>query len=170
MTSVRKQTLSTATGQPHVKGRLPTWITSKTRRDEALTGYVFILPWMLGFLIFALGPVLASFVLIFMKWEVLTPPQFAGLDNLRYLLSDPLLIKSLVNTAIYTIFAVPMQLVMALFAALLLNVEVRGTNIYRTLLYLPSQMPAAASSILWFFIFSPTYGLANQLLGDFGIP
>jgi len=169
MTSVSKQPLSIATAQPQVKSRLPTWITSKTRRDEALTGYVFILPWMLGFLIFALGPVLASFVLIFMKWEVLTPPQFAGLDNLRYLLSDPLLIKSLVNTAIYTIFAVPMQLVMALFAALLLNVEVRGTNIYRTLLYLPSQMPAAASSILWFFIFSPTYGLANQLLGDFGI-
>ena len=147
MTTVSKQSLSISTTQPQVKSRPPTWITSKPRRDEALAGYVFILPWALGFLIFALGPVLASFVLIFMKWAVLTPPEFAGLDNFRTLLSDPLVIKSLVNTGIYTIFAVPMQLVMALFAALLLNVDVRGTNIYRTLLYLPSQMPAAASSI-----------------------
>jgi multiple sugar transport system permease protein len=80
-----------------------------------------------------------------------------------------LVAKALINTGIYTIFAVPLQLLMALFAALMLNVNVRGTNIYRTLLYLPTQMPAAASSILWFFIFSPTYGLANQIIGMFGI-
>jgi multiple sugar transport system permease protein len=92
-----------------------------------------------------------------------------GLDNFRRFFSDPLVVTSLVNTAIYTIFAVPMQLGMALFAALLLNVNVRGTNVYRTLLYLPSQMPLVASSILWFFIFSPTYGLANQLIRVFGV-
>jgi multiple sugar transport system permease protein len=170
--TVKDQVLPKSQAQDEVKGRskLPTWITSKMVRDEAIAGYVFILPWFLGLLIFSVGPVVASFVLMFMHWEVLTPPKFAGLDNFQRLLADPLFIKSLTNTAIYTIFAVPLQLLMALFAALLLNINVRGTNIYRTLLYLPTQMPVAASSILWFFIFSPTYGLANQLIGSFGIP
>lgn len=146
------------------------WFSSKIRRDEALAGYLAVLPWLLGFLFFALGPVVWSFILMFMHWEVLSPPEFIGLDNFRRFLADPLVTKSLLNTAIYTMFAVPLQLLMALFAALLLNVDVRGTNLYRTLLYLPSQMPLVASSILWFFIFSPTYGLANQLIGRLGIP
>ncbi len=168
--AIKNQALSASQPQPQI-GTKPrnTWFSSKMRRQEALAAYVCILPWFLGFLIFALGPVIASFVLMFFRWEVLTPPVFAGLENFQRLFADPLVGKALLNTAIFTIFAVPLQLILALFAALLLNVDVRGTNIYRTLLYLPTQMPVAASSILWFFIFSPTYGLANQVIGVFGI-
>jgi len=168
--AVKDQSLPQLQTQQEIKGKRRTWFSSKMRRQEAFAGYLSILPWLLGFIFFAAGPVLASFVMMFMRWEVLSPPEFAGLENFRRLFSDPLVLKSLVNTGIYTIFAVPLQLGMALFAALLLNVEVRGTNFYRTLLYLPSQMPLVASSILWFFIFSPTYGLANQIIAMVDIP
>jgi multiple sugar transport system permease protein len=83
---------------------------------------------------------------------------------------DPLVPVSLFNTVFYTVLVVPLHLLAALVAALLLNVGVKGTNVYRAIVYLPSQMPLVASSILWFFIFSPTYGLANALLGYLGLP
>jgi len=147
----------------------PSWWTSPMRRREAIAGYVAILPWLLGFIIFALGPIVASFILIFTHWEILTPPTWAGLENVRHLLADPLVPISLFNTAFYTLLAVPLNLAAALLAALLLNVGVRGTNVYRAITYLPSQMPSVASAILWFFIFSPTYGLMNAFLGWFGV-
>ena len=143
---------------------------SALRRGEALAGYLAILPWLLGFLFFTLGPLLASFGLMFMDWEILTPPAWNDFGNFRRLELDPLVPVSLYNTLFYTAFAVPLNLLAALAAALLLNVGVRGTNVYRAIIYLPSQMPLVASSILWFFIFSPTYGLANALLGLFGLP
>ena len=140
------------------------------RRREAAAGYVAILPWLLGFLFFTLGPLLASFGLMFMDWEILTPPSWNDFGNFRRLLLDPLVPVSLYNTLFYTAFAVPLNLLAALLAALLLNVGLPGTNVYRAIIYLPSQMPLVASSILWFFIFSPTYGLANAVLGYVGLP
>ncbi|MBI2940561.1 MAG: sugar ABC transporter permease [Chloroflexi bacterium] len=139
------------------------------RRREALAGYLAILPWFLGFLFFAIGPIAASFGLMFVSWEVITPPTWSGLGNFERLLGDSLALISLQNTLFYTVFAVPLNLLAALFAASLLNVGVRGTNVYRAIIYLPSQMPLVASSILWFYIFSPTYGLANGVLGWFGV-
>jgi len=149
--------------------RLRSWLGLSLRKEEAIAGYTAILPWFLGFLIFSLGPIVASFGLMFTKWEIITPVMWAGLNNFRRLVADPLVPKSLYNTLFYSVLAVPLNLVAALFAALLLNVNVKGTNVYRALIYLPSQMPAVATSILWFFIFSPTYGLANGVLGWFGI-
>ena len=157
-----------AKAHPRSKGRFG--LGSPLRRREAIAGYIAIMPWLLGFIFFALGPIIASFVLMFMKWEIITPTTWAGLSNFRRLAADPLVMKSLANTLYYTILAVPLSLVVALIAAYLLNVSVRGSNIYRSLIYLPSQMPLVASAILWFFIFSPTYGLANQVLSWFGIP
>ena len=161
-------TLMQARSRPGKARRSP--FASPMRRREAIAGYIAILPWFLGFLIFALGPMVASLVLMFMKWEVLTPPAWIGLANFGRMLADPLVGLSLRNTLFYTLLAVPLNMLAALFAALLLNVGVKGTNLYRAIIYLPSQMPAVASAILWFFIFSPTYGLANDLLAWFGIP
>ena len=157
------------TTKTQLAGYRRAWLGSSLRRQETIAGYITILPWFLGFLFFAIGPTIASFVLMFMKWEVLTPPTWAGLGNFQRLVADRLVLKSLFNTVYYTLLAVPLQLAAALFAASFLNVGVRGTNFYRTFLYLPSQMPLVASAILWFFIFSPTYGLANSFLGWFGI-
>lgn len=142
---------------------------SRLRRREAFAGFVSILPWLVGFIIFSLGPMVASLALTFAKWEIITPATWSGLDNFRRLVADPLVRTSLWNSFYYTIFSVPLNLAAALCVASLLNVGVKGTNIYRALIYLPSQMPAVATAILWFFIFSPTYGLANAVLGWFGI-
>ena len=161
--------LDPAAAQPRAPSQRRRLFRISLRQQEALAGYVAISPWMLGFLVFAAGPMAASLVLVFMKWEVITPPQFVGLNNFTKFFQDPLVGKALYNTAFYTLFAVPLHLLSALGAAMLLNVGVRGSNIYRSLMYLPSQMPAVASAILWFFVFSPTYGLANAVLGWFGI-
>jgi multiple sugar transport system permease protein len=143
---------------------------SRLRRQEAVAGYLAIMPWLIGFLVFSAGPIAASFVLMFMRWEVLTPPAWSGLDNFDRLVHDPLVPVALFNTVVYTVLAVPLHLAAALAAALLLNAGIRGTNVYRVLIFVPSQMPLVASAILWFFIFSPTYGLANAVLGWVGVP
>ena len=139
------------------------------QRREAVAGYLAILPWLVGFVVFTLGPLVASFALMFADWEILTPPTWNNFGNFARATADSLVPASLYNTLFYTALAVPLNLVAALAASLLLNVGVRGTNIYRAIIYLPSQMPLVASSILWFFIFSPTYGLANAVLGLFGV-
>jgi len=128
------------------------------------------LPWFLGFLIFTVGPMIASVVMAAMKWEVITPPRWVGLANVHRLISDELFATALWNTAFYTCLAVPLNLLAALAAAMMLNAGVRGTNLYRAIIYLPSQTPAVANAMLWFFIFSPTYGLANDVLNLFGLP
>ena len=145
------------------------WLGSKLRRREALAGYIAIAPWFLGFLAFSLGPMVASLVFMFTRWEILRPPVWSGLENLQHLIEDPLVGQSLLNTAFYTFLAIPLNLAFALVVAVLLNNNLPGSNIFRTVFYLPSQMPAVASAILWFLVFSPSYGLANQVLSWFDI-
>lgn len=142
---------------------------SPLERKEAIHGYIAILPWLLGFLIFTAGPMAFSAYLIFTDWELITPPEWVGLENVRELLTDQVFRTTLWNTAIYTVVSVPLQLLVALAVALLLNLNIRGSNLYRAIIFLPSQTPVVATAMLWFFIFSPTGGLANAALGVFGI-
>lgn len=135
-----------------------------------IAGYLFVLPWILGFLIFTAGPMLASIVMSFMKWEVITPPEFVGVQNFTALISDPLFTTSLYNTAFYTILAVPLQLIVALLTAMLLNTKAKGIAFYRTIYYLPSVTPVVASAMLWLWIFNPEFGLANALLDKLSLP
>lgn len=143
---------------------------SPLRKKEAIYGYIAIMPWLIGFLVFTAGPMIFSGYLVFTEWELLTPPVWVGLDNVRFLLKDPMFRTALWNTFIYTVISVPLQLLVALGVALLLNLNIRGTNLYRAIIFLPSQTPVVASAMLWFFIFSPTQGLANAGLKVFGIP
>jgi multiple sugar transport system permease protein len=133
-------------------------------------GWLFILPWLVGFLLFTAGPMVGSAVLSLMEWEVLTPPEWVGIANFRQMAEDPLFYKSLYNTAFYTLLGVPIYLVASLVMALLLNLPLRGIPIYRTIYFLPSLTPAVANALLWVWIFSPDFGLANYLLGLVGIP
>jgi len=137
---------------------------------EAVDGWLFILPWLFGFLIFTAGPMLASAVLSFMEWEILTPASWVGLANFRQMLRDPLFYKSLYNTAYYSFLGVPLYLIASLMMALLLNMPVRGTSIYRTFFFIPSLTPAVANALLWTWIFSPDFGLANYFLQTVGLP
>lgn len=132
-------------------------------------GYIAIMPWLIGFLVFTAGPMVFSAYLVFTEWELLTPPRWVGLANIRFLLQDEMFRTTLWNTFTYTAISVPLQLLVALGVALLLNLNIRGTNWYRALIFLPSQTPVVASAMLWFFIFSPTSGLANAALSTVGV-
>jgi len=141
----------------------------RIRRREAVIAYLFILPWFIGFVLFIAGPVLASLVLSFYSWRVITPPVFTGLDNFRRMFfEDPLFIQSLKVTGIYVLFAIPLGQIGSLLLALLLNQKIRAIAVWRTIFYLPSVVSGVAVSVLWLWIYHPTYGLLNSFLASFG--
>jgi multiple sugar transport system permease protein len=143
---------------------------SRSRR-EAIWGYVFVSPWIIGLLVFTLGPVIASFGLSFADYELLTPPTWIGTRNYVELLTrDRLFLLSLYNTVYYTMFSVPLGIMFAFLLALLLNVKLPGMNVYRTVFYLPAVTSGVAVSLLWIWLFNPQFGLINYLLRSIGLP
>ncbi|NPV77759.1 MAG: sugar ABC transporter permease [Anaerolineae bacterium] len=140
------------------------------RKREALSFYLFILPWILGFLFFYLGPILASFYFSLTSWDLLTAPKWIGLRNYEKIFTnDPLFFQSLKVTFIYTFSYVPLDLIFGLLAALLVNRQIRGVGIFRTIFYLPSVLSGVAYVVMWLWIFNPQAGLINTLLGFFGV-
>jgi multiple sugar transport system permease protein len=137
---------------------------------EYLDGYIFILPWMLGFFIFVAGPMVASFLISFMEWEIVTPARWSGFAQYQHLFQDRQFYLSLYNTAYYVFIGVPLHLLLALLAAMAMNLNLRGIRIYRTLYFIPSITPVVASSLLWLWIFNPDFGLANSFLNWLGLP
>ncbi len=143
---------------------------SALARREAIDGYLFIAPWIIGFVLFTAGPMIASFALIFVDWDLLGDPRWGGLTNVTRLWSDRLVGESLYNTGYYTFFSVPLRLGLALAIAILLNQAVRGQSFWRTLFYLPAVVPAVANVILWMWMFNPNQGLFNMVLTTLGLP
>jgi multiple sugar transport system permease protein len=140
-------------------------------RREIVWGYIFVAPWIIGFLIFTLGPVIASFALSFTDYELIVAPVWVGLKNYRTLLTqDRLFGLSLFNTAYYSFFSVPLGIVVAFLLAMLLNVQLPGMKAYRTVFYLPTVTSGVAVSILWVWLFNPQFGLINYLLRLVGLP
>lgn len=144
--------------------------TGSLARREALTFYLLISPWLLGLLLFVLGPMVASLVISFTKWDLLSPARFVGLDNYEKMFTrDPLFWQSLKVTAIYTLVYVPVELTGGLVLALLMNQKLRGIGLFRTIYYLPSVLPGVAFVVLWMWILHPDVGLINTLLSYVGI-
>jgi multiple sugar transport system permease protein len=143
---------------------------SKLRRREAIDGYLFISPWIIGFILWVAGPMIASIVIAFMEWDLLSQPRWAGFNNFTSLFQDRLVLISLWNTAYYTFLGVPLELATALGMALLLNQRIRFQSAFRTFFYIPSVMPAVANAVLWLWILNPEVGLANSLLRLLGLP
>jgi multiple sugar transport system permease protein len=137
---------------------------------EQIDGYLFILPWLIGFFVFVAGPMVASFVISFMRWEIVTPPAWIGPAQYVKLFQDDRFYLSLYNTAYYVFLGVPLHLFLALLAALAMNLNLRGIRIYRTIYFIPSITPLVASSLLWLWIFNPEFGLANSALNALGLP
>ncbi|KKB08350.1 ABC transporter permease [Devosia chinhatensis] len=133
-------------------------------------GYLFLLPWLIGFLGLTIGPILTSFYLSFTHFDLLTAPRWAGLDNyMRMFTNDPKFAASMRVTFVFVIFSVPLKLAFALGVALLLNRGMKGLPLYRALFYLPSLLGASvAIAILWRQMFAGN-GLVNQVLANFGI-
>jgi multiple sugar transport system permease protein len=139
-------------------------------QQPSFWGFIFITPWLLGFLIFTAGPMLTSLWLSFQKYD-LHSSKFVGIENYRRLFyEDPLFWKSLKNTFTYAIFSVPLGITGSLIIALLLNQKVGGQKLFRTLFYLPSLVPAVASALLWQWIFNADNGVLNTMMGWVGLP
>ncbi len=135
-----------------------------------ISGYLFIAPWLLGFLLLTVGPMIYSMYLSFTSATLLSPPRWIGIENYQKMFSnDPLFFESFWNTIYYVIFAVPLGLVLSLLLALLLNQKLRGMSIFRTVFFLPSITNMVAVSVLWLWIFNPEFGLLNTALEKFGI-
>jgi multiple sugar transport system permease protein len=137
--------------------------------SEALTGYLFISPWIIGFTVFTLGPFVASLALSFMEWNLIKAPEFIGLDNYVALANDPLFWQSLKVTTVYALGRVPLGIIVGLAAALLLNQKVKFVGLWRVVYYMPVVLPPIAVSLLWMWIFNPDYGILNGILWLFGI-
>ncbi len=147
--------------------KLPRWTM---KRKEALAFYLCISPWIIGFILFYLGPVIASFYFSLTNWDLLTAPKFIGLQNyVKIFTRDPLYLQSLKVTLIYTFTYVPLDLILGLLIALLLNRPIRGIGIFRTIFYLPSVLTGVAYVVMWMWIFNPQVGLINTLLKTIGI-
>jgi ABC-type sugar transport system permease subunit len=114
-------------------------------------------------------PMLASIVLSFTQYDVISAPRFIGLANFKDLFTDPVFMTSLKNTAVYAFFTVPVSMAIALVLAVMLNQGIRGQMLYRTAIFIPQVTATVAIALVWLWIYNPRGGLANQLLGFFGI-
>jgi ABC-type sugar transport system permease subunit/ABC-type glycerol-3-phosphate transport system substrate-binding protein len=138
-------------------------------RSQWRGGWVCALPWIIGFVVFTGGPILFSIVISFCQFDILNPARFTGLENYAWAFThDKLFWKAMWNT-LYMVIGIPLGMGLSLGIALLLTLKVRGVALWRTLFYLPSIVPAVASSILWIWILNPSSGLLNSVLASFGI-
>jgi multiple sugar transport system permease protein len=139
-------------------------------RGAGITPWLFISPWILGFLFFTLGPLVFSFVMSLYDWPVVGEREFIGIENyttmVRY---DPQFWKSLWITVKFAGLFVPLNIILAFLLAVLLNLNLRGTAIFRTAFYLPSVISGVALATIWAWIYSKEYGLLNYMLSFAGI-
>lgn len=140
------------------------------RGHRTITGYLFISPFVFGVLFWVLYPALMAAWLSFQKWNLITPATFVGLQNFDTMVNDKLFWQALKVTWIFTMFSVPLSLMISFSMALLINTKVRGLALFRTVYYLPSIVPAVANAVLWAWILNTDFGLLNSILNYFGIP
>ncbi len=157
--------MSTAVSVPHKRR----WGTPLQRR-EAIEGYLWIMPWLIGFLVFSLGPIIASLYLSFTKYKIGGTPVWIGLANYREaFFNDKLFWPSLSRTAYFSVATVFVGVAFSLFAAMLLNQNIRWRALFRALYYLPSLTPVVSLAILWTWLLQPQVGLVNFALYEIGI-
>jgi multiple sugar transport system permease protein len=139
------------------------------RRADTRAAWLFISPWIIGFLVFTAYPVLYTGYLALTDYDVINDPSFVGLDNFRRLLEDPKIALALQNTFVFTLMSVPAQLLVSLALALLLDWAGRASGFFRTAFFLPKMTPPVAVGILLLLLFNGQSGLINQALGLVGI-
>ncbi|MBN2470352.1 MAG: sugar ABC transporter permease [Anaerolineae bacterium] len=146
------------------------WLHNLTiSQRRAITGYLFISPFILGFFLFFVIPALTAVYLVFHRWNLIADPEFVAFRNIEYLVDDSLFWQSLKVTSIYTFVSVPLGLIFSFMLALLINTKIRGIAIFRTIYYLPSIVPAVANAVLWAWIFNTEFGLLNVVLRGIGL-
>lgn len=147
------------------------WFVSPLARREAIEGYLWISPWIIGFVVFSLGPIIASLYLSFTQYKIGGAPEWIGLENYRQaFFVDKLLWPSLSRTVYYSIAVVTLGVALSLLAAILLNQNIKWRPFFRALYYLPSLTPIVALAILWRWLLQPKVGLVNFVLYQVNIP
>ena len=141
----------------------------RLKRKEAITAYIFIAPMFLGLLVFSIGPFFQNILYSFRKMGTFGNGTFVGLRNYQKLLQDDTFWLALRNTFFYAIVGVPLVVFFSIFFANLVNKNIRGRTLYRTLLYIPAITMPAAISILWRWILNYQYGILNYLLEKIGL-
>jgi len=143
---------------------------NRTQLRSLAVGLAFISPAIVGFLLFALWPIVQSLYYSLTDYDILQPPFFVGLANYQDLLDDRVYGIALRNTLYMVLIGLPVHILFDFFMALLLNTKIRGLAIYRTIFYLPSITPVVASVIVWLWIFNGQYGVLHSILNFFGVP
>jgi multiple sugar transport system permease protein len=137
---------------------------------EARWAWLFLAPTLVGLAILSAGPILATFGISLTKWDLLTPPDWVGLQNYAALVQDKRFLVALRNTGFYTVVSVPLGMVLALGLALALNQAIRGIAWIRTAYFLPVVTSATAVGLVWAWIYAPSGGILNELIGILGLP
>jgi multiple sugar transport system permease protein len=152
-----------------------TWTSKKRKRNpemakEERAFWIMISPWVIGFILFVGGPIIASLFLSFADYNVIDPAKFIGLENYITLFKDKLFYKSLSVTSYYAVLAVPFTIIFSLLLAVLLNQKIKGQVIFRTLYYTPTIISGVSVAFLWSWLLNPDFGVVNSLLMQwFGI-
>ena len=145
-------------------------VYSVMKRREARNFYLYTAPWLIGFFVLTLYPIVYSFYLMFTDMNLTGVGKFIGLENLKYAFTDdPLFIKAFINTLKYVVMFVPSSIILAFFVALLLSKKVKGLGFFRTAFYIPYITSGVAVTILWGWIYQKDYGFIYYVLSLFGI-
>src|SRR5258705_10302463 len=132
-------------------------------------GLLFISPWLFGFIVLGIFPILYTFYLSLTRYSGIKAPVFIGIQNYERMAADPLFLKAAYNTLYYTFLAVPIGVVVAMVLALAMNRKVREVSIYRAVYYLPSILPLFVISFIFVVLLNPGYGLVNWVLSALGL-
>lgn len=142
---------------------------SALKRKETLAFYISISPWLIGFILLTIGPILLSLYASFTDWDLLSPPVWVGGENYQRMLEDPSFLQAIKVTAAYTLVYVPLDMIGGLSLALLVRARLRGISIFRTIFYLPTVFSGVAFVVVWMWMLNPRGGLINLFLAEFGI-
>ena len=139
-------------------------IINKISDNQNFMAWVFILPALIGILIFIIIPIACSFGLSFTKWDLLNPIQFAGLSNYKEIFSDPLFAKIITNTIIFALSTSVFGVIIPLILASIINNKIRGSEFFKSAYFLPFITPMVVIAIIWSWIFDPNIGFINKIL------
>lgn len=143
---------------------------NRLARKQAIEGYLCIAPWLIGFILLTLGPMVFSFIISLTKWDMISSPKFVGLDNYATIFADDFRFRqSLRVTALYASLSLPLGMIGSLGVAMLLNMKLRGMRVFRSIFYIPAILPGVAVTMLWLWILKPQGGVLNYILGLFNI-
>jgi multiple sugar transport system permease protein len=142
---------------------------SRAARREERAGFLFASPWLLGTVLFLIGPIVASVLLSFTDWNLISSARWVGLENYRDMLDDRNFRQSINVTLYFAVLAIPLYQVAGVALALLLNQRLRGMYLFRTILFLPAVLSGVAVAVLWAQLLNPDLGVVNQFLRAIGI-